>query len=213
MSTEWRGCVLRCALAAAAGVFGLWPAGAVRAQAQATDQVVEQCTNSNPASMVPWDVAITACTKAIESHGWAGKNMAWAYIDRCQALDHSGKYELAIADCNRGIRLDPADPNGFLNRGIAYKNRNDFTRAIADYDHVLQLKPNYAKAYGDRGNVYFAQKNYTRAIADYDEAIRLDPQFANAYYGRGLAKQLTGDAAGGDADIAKAREIDPNIGK
>jgi Flp pilus assembly protein TadD len=32
-------------------------------------------------------------------------------------------------------------------------------------------------------------------------------------YGRGVAKEQLGDRAGADADIAAAREIDPDIGK
>ena len=51
----------------------------------------------------------------------------------------------------------------------------------------------------------------TRAIADLDRAVELAPGNAAALYNRGLAKRQTGDTAGADADVAKAREIDPNI--
>jgi hypothetical protein len=40
-----------------------------------------------------------------------------------------------------------------------------------------------------------------------DEAIRLNPSNAGAFYGRGLAKKQKGDTAGGDADIARAKQI------
>ncbi len=45
------------------------------------------------------------------------------------------------------------------------------------------------------------------------EAIRLNPQYAEAFYNRGNAKKLIGETAEGEADIARARVLDPNVGK
>jgi tetratricopeptide (TPR) repeat protein len=55
--------------------------------------------------------------------------------------------------------------------------------------------------------------NYAKAIADYSEALALDPEDADALLYRGLDKIRLGDKAGGDADIAAAKRIDPNIGR
>jgi serine/threonine-protein kinase len=54
--------------------------------------------------------------------------------------------------------------------------------------------------------------NFELAIKDYDQAIKLKPDAAKAYYHRGLAKFGLCDLDGADADIAKAREIDPHVG-
>jgi Flp pilus assembly protein TadD len=48
---------------------------------------------------------------------------------------------------------------------------------------------------------------------DYDQAIQLDPTNAALLNNRGLAKLKNGDAAGGNADIAKAKQLDPQIGR
>jgi hypothetical protein len=45
-----------------------------------------------------------------------------------------------------------------------------------------------------------------------ERAIRLNPNLAEAFYNRGLAKRAKGDSAGGDADIAKAKQLNPSVG-
>ena len=50
-----------------------------------------------------------------------------------------------------------------------------------------------------------------KAIADYDAALRINPKHASALYGRGIAKRRSGNASGGDGDIAAAKLIQPDI--
>jgi len=49
------------------------------------------------------------------------------------------------------------------------------------------------------------------AITDYDAALKINPRHASALYGRGLAKIQTGNATGGNNDIAAAKRIQPDI--
>jgi tetratricopeptide (TPR) repeat protein len=49
------------------------------------------------------------------------------------------------------------------------------------------------------------------AIADYNAALRINPKHASALFGRGKAKLKNGDTAGGNADLAAAKAINPEI--
>jgi hypothetical protein len=49
------------------------------------------------------------------------------------------------------------------------------------------------------------------AIADYDEVLKLEPKTAWSLYGRGVARRHKGMAKEGDADVAAAAAIAPDL--
>jgi len=137
---------------------------------------------------------------------------ASAFNRRGMTYDDKKEYDRAIADYSEAIRLDAKNADLFNNRGFAYLGKKEYDRAIADLNEAIRLDPNYALPVINRGRVYHDKREYDRAIANYSEAIRLDPKDASAFYNRGIAKQSKGDKSGA-ADIARARQLDPSIGK
>jgi len=130
-----------------------------------------------------------------------------AYSGRGAAYQNKGDLDRAVADFDEAVRHDPKYAFAHFGRAVVYQAKGDLDTAIADYDETIQLDPKNASAFNNRGDAYRAKCDFDRAIADYDEAIRLNPKFASAYNGRGLAKQAKGDAVGGDADIAAAKQM------
>jgi len=151
-----------------------------------------------------FDQAITLDPKDAEAY--SNRGVVYYYRD---GFDH------ALADFNQAIALDPKNALAFYRRGAAFHEKGDLDQAIADYSQAIKLNPNYVvdeSAYRERGSAYQDKGGLDQAIADYSQAITLDPNSAAALYRRGKAKQLKGDKRGGDADIAAAKKIDPNIG-
>jgi hypothetical protein len=70
-----------------------------------------------------------------------------------------------------------------------------------------------AALYFRRGSNYEFKDDLDRAIDDYNEAIQLNSDDPPTYQARGRAKKAKGDTAGGAADIARARQLDPNLDK
>ena len=124
--------------------------------------------------------------------------------------------EVAIKACTVLIetgRLDSENlPRIIAQRANAHANKFDYDRAIKDYNHAIKLRPEFWIAFDGRGLAHANRLNFELAIKDYDQAIKLKPDAAKAYYHRGLAKFGLCDLDGADADIAKAREIDPHVG-
>ena len=134
-----------------------------------------------------------------------------AFLNRGIAYWNKGDNDRAISDFSEAIRLDPKSSVAFASRGIAYDSKGDNDRAIADYSEAIRLDPKLAPAFVGRGSVYRNKGDYDRAIADYSEAIRIDPKDALAFYRRGQVKLRIKDKSG-NADIAKAKQLDPSIG-
>ena len=66
--------------------------------------------------------------------------------------------------------------------------------------------------YTNRGAEFGAKGELDRAMKDYDQAIKLDAKNALAFNNRGMTKLTQGDKEGGEADIAKAKQLQPGIG-
>jgi tetratricopeptide (TPR) repeat protein len=98
----------------------------------------------------------------------------------------------------------------FRGRGIVYGNKGDYDRAITDFTEAIRLNPKLGTAFSNRGLAYEKKGGYDRAIADFNEAIRLNPNDALSFCRRGRSK-LKINAQGGDADIARAKQLDAAV--
>jgi tetratricopeptide (TPR) repeat protein len=158
------------------------------------------------------DAAITACTGAIASNKYSGRNLATFYGIRGSAYLIKGDNDHAIADLSEAIRLDPANANNFYPRCRARAlDGKDLNGALADCNESLRSRPNNGYVLNSRGLVEFKLGAFDAAISDYNAAVAQNAKDADSLYARGVAKLKNGDTAGGNADIAAAKAIKPNI--
>ena len=128
---------------------------------------------------------------AIETYGKvlarAPNLVVSAYVHRGQAYAQKGRYDLAIADYDREISLNPRLAAAYTSRGAAWGMSGDQDHAIADHDRAIVLNPGFAVAYNNRGVARNLTQDYEGAIRDFDQALSLDPGLAEAYLNRGMA--------------------------
>ncbi|MGR3309402.1 MAG: tetratricopeptide repeat protein [Candidatus Brocadiales bacterium] len=136
-------------------------------------------------------------------------NDANEWIDKGDALLHSGKYEEAITCYDKAIEINPRFANTFYNRGLAYYGKGKYDRAILDYNKALEINPRFTEAYYNRGNTYGKKGEYDHAILDYNKALEINPRFANAYNNRGNVYGGKGEYHRAIPDYNKALEIKP----
>ena len=174
-------------------------------------QQLDWCKNMSDAYSP--DLRIIGCTAAIQSGQWSGKDLAWAFTDRCFGYFIKRDYDSAVVDCTETIRLDPDDAYPYQLRGSAYLNKGNYSDAVTDFNKLISLEPGSADPYELRGSAYLGKGDYSNAITDFNKVISLDPNNAAAFYNRGNAKAVSGDTAGAAADIAHAKQLQPTIGQ
>ena len=91
----------------------------------------------------------------------------WAYFHRGGAYHGQKKYDLALADHNKALTLEPDYAIGYNNRGYLYHVLKKYDLALKDYEEALKIEPYNAIVLDNRGQLYFAQKQYDLALADY----------------------------------------------
>jgi tetratricopeptide (TPR) repeat protein len=137
---------------------------------------------------------------------------AKAYNVRGLTYEAKGDLDRAIADFGQLIALrQNADAYNRRCWARALAGTDLQGGALADCNEALRLAPNAGYIFNSRGLVQLKLGAFAQAINDYSAAIAQDGRDADSLYGRGIAKMKSGDTAGGDADIAAAKTIKPDI--
>jgi tetratricopeptide (TPR) repeat protein len=91
----------------------------------------------------------------------------------------------------------------------------DLPLALQDCNSALKKKdksnPWYGKVADSRGLVFLRMKAYDKSIADYDTSLRIDAKDAWSLYARGVDKLRKQQTAAGNADIARATAVWPQV--
>ena len=156
------------------------------------------------------DVRIAACTNLIESGKWKGKDIGWAYANRCAVYSAQGRHDKALVVALQAILLDPDSVIPYQIRGDIALKRGESDKALADYDSAIQHGARYAAIFVDRGNLLLAKGELEKALADFNQALDINPNSARALVARGAARFTGGDFAPAIADFDKAIELTPD---
>lgn len=100
--------------------------------------------------------------------------------------------ELALADCDTAIKLDPNFAEAQLNRSQILLNLGDYKAALSSCDKVISLK-GYPEAYNTRGAILKKMGEHQTALANFNHAISLNKDYVDAYNNRGVLLQEFGE--------------------
>jgi tetratricopeptide (TPR) repeat protein len=146
--------------------------------------------------------------------GLAPTMEANALAFRSLALEQQGNSVAAHADFQRLLEIVRSDDNGWEVLGGACYTAAVIgllkTATLACND-AIALHPRDVGLYDGSGLVDLKSGLWSKAIADYTRSLYYQADYTLSLYGRGIARQAVGDAAGGEADIAAARQSEPRI--
>jgi tetratricopeptide (TPR) repeat protein len=140
---------------------------------------VQRCSSENSATPDP---IIRSCTALLQSGKLDGqpRGQAAVYGLRGRAFGNVGQYDLALADLDRAIELNPNSDENLFNRAVTLERKGKFDGALADLERVLKINPKSWLALYERGFIEFRKRDYAKAIVDFDSVLTLNPGFANA---------------------------------
>ena len=127
---------------------------------------------------------------------------AHAYL--CWALSGTGRYEQAIAICNRALQLDAHRTDARESLASALAQTGQLDEAARQYEVVLNQEPLSAEALTGLGLIYMAQGRADHAVEAYREALRVRPDDAEAHNDLGVALVRQGNVAEGIAHLEEA---------
>src|SRR5512139_183805 len=90
---------------------------------------------------------------------------AEGYNNRGFAYCQIGKYDQAISDFTKAIKINPRLAHAYNNRGAAYLYEDQYDQAISDFNKAIEIDPRLAHAYNNRGWAYMKKWRYDRAIS------------------------------------------------
>ena len=135
-----------------------------------------------------YEGAIGYCTSAIESGELSDPDLIAALINRGVAYKSTGKYELAIEDYTRALRIAPKDALLYQNRANALREMGDYDAALEDIQKSIDLDPKSAGAWYVRGAIAEGRGDPAGARKYFMTALSLDPEnkvYRDKILGRG----------------------------
>lgn len=151
--------------------------------------------------------AIAAFDEAIKLN----PNYSEAFANRAEAFLKQNNYDRAARDYDDALRIAPNLDVVWSGRCWVRAILGDLQAALEDCNRALKARAN-AATYDSRGLIYLKMGRLSAAIDDYNSALQLDPKLPSALYGRGLAKLKQGNNLAGEADVANAKTVQPDIG-
>lgn len=137
-------------------------------------------------------------------------HFANAYFGRGNVQYQLGNYELAVADYDSALALEPNHPLAMLNKARALADERQYDSSIVWYTRAIAiLSPKeyggaQERAYFGRGVAYNQTDRSTPALKDFNEAIKLKPDDRYAFLHRGNAYKSLGNYDSAIADFKNA---------
>ncbi|HYG59860.1 MAG TPA: tetratricopeptide repeat protein [Symbiobacteriaceae bacterium] len=118
-----------------------------------------------------YDGAIQLFTKAIEMK--SDKQYAY-YAGRASTYAEKGDLDMAIADYDQTIAMEPSHWTAIDARGLLHLQKGAVDQAINDFTEALSYVPSSTTYHYHRGLAYQQKGDRAKAIADFRKAVELD---------------------------------------
>ena len=103
----------------------------------------------------------------------------------CYCMDK--KYDKAIKEYKKAIKICPEYEEAKLNLALAYELNNQFDLAIKNYLKIIKVTPENVSAYNALGSLYIKLEMYSKAIKTFRHILKINKEYSRAYLGIAIA--------------------------
>jgi Tfp pilus assembly protein PilF len=139
--------------------------------------------------------------------GFAGTYSMLGNIQQAQ-----GKYDQAVANYNKALKIGPEDAGTYNNLANVLTFQKKYDKATACFDKALRLDPNNVNALFNKAVLLVKQGRYAEAGTFYNRVCQLQPQHADAHWDFSCVLLLLGDHERGWQEYAwrwRSKEFTP----
>jgi CHAT domain-containing protein/Flp pilus assembly protein TadD len=142
---------------------------------------------------------------------WKPEVEEWQeWFDRGNELLELGRFEEAIASCDRAIKIKPDYDEAWHDRGISLGNLGRYEEAIDSYDRAIVIKPDNDKYWACLGVALSKLGRYEKAVSCYERAIEINPERYAVWMIRGVELDKLARYEEAIFSFEKAIEIESN---
>ncbi len=113
------------------------------------------------------------------------------------AFKQSGKIELAVAEYEKVLKLDPKHRASYNNLGYIFLKKKNYDAAELNFKKYVEVAPDDPNAYDSLGDYYSERGKTDEAMAQYQQALEVDSTFSPSRFKLAQAyekKQMKQDA-------------------
>jgi tetratricopeptide (TPR) repeat protein len=129
-------------------------------------------------------------------------------LDRAQKYREQKKYEAALAELDKALKLYPDYFQAITERGIVRINTGHLQEALLDFGKAIEIFPEYAPALSGAGYCLLTMGKYEQSIALLEKAIQLDPTRTQTLLFLGIANVAVGQWQRAQRALEQALKLD-----
>jgi tetratricopeptide (TPR) repeat protein len=131
------------------------------------------------------------------------------FIRRGNALLDNQRYDEAIDDFNRALKIEPANAWALANRGISHVWKEDFASANRDLDAAAKIDSRNPVVFRARALMALRKGSPRDAITAFTSSLEIEPNSGFSLGHRAFAYRALGEGEKALADAAAALRINP----
>jgi len=151
------------------------------------------------------DEAEKDCRRAAELNA----ELPAVYVMLARVHNGRGQSNLALQEIQQALRLEPLNPDAWLEQASVYASMGQVERAESTYKKATVLRPQDWNGHYELGVFYYRQRRYSDAAAQFDLVLASTPDNAMAHATLGGMMQLLGKDADAESHLRQSIDLQP----